>query len=276
MRKKIDKRNIENIFRVILNEKLPLDEGAYVELKNSSLHNLNKFSVCGSFKTKQFLDIYRIKDANKEIMKYSCHTIFSTSNFFLMSVVQSYEKTDEQGNESSFRLNQVKAAKKKWVFLHSKVFKEDIQSEIWKPRIWNNFCLKVNMAERIANLTLNSALIHVFKFDEEEKIDEENIKLMNFFFQTSETSNSSCPFYGSLTNFNVWNSIIDDVDSNNLNGNVVSLDTASLVSDFRIANAPDYLISNKPYYETLRYNMELFCFLYDHITFVCALYNYYF
>ena len=77
------------------------------------------------------------------------------------------------------------------------------------------------------------------------EIKEENIRLMNTFGEV----NMSCPFYGSVSQLNVWDKIIDFEKEENKNGNIVSWEDARLVTNFQIKDVPDYFLSSEPVYK---------------------------
>ena len=73
--------------RVLKNDNLPVDLNSHAEILNSSLDNLDKFTICGSFKTYQFFNNYTFDFLNEHDQKQSCPSIISTSYFSLGSMV---------------------------------------------------------------------------------------------------------------------------------------------------------------------------------------------
>ena len=56
-----------------------------------------------------------------------------------------------------------------------------IQLPIWKPLVWNNFCIRVNSIGLTSDLSINSKIVKTFKFEKRPIIKKENIILMNKF-----------------------------------------------------------------------------------------------
>ena len=58
---------------------------------------------------------------------------------------------------------------------------QGIQLSIWKPLVWNNFCIRVNSIGLTSDLSINSKLVKTLKLEKRPNIKKENIILMNKF-----------------------------------------------------------------------------------------------
>ena len=114
------------------------------------------------------------------------------------------------------------------------------------PGIWNNFCLRIDMMEMTGDFSLNNKLLENFNISDGDKtkIKDENIVLMNNYGMDVD-----CPFYGFVSQFNVWDEIINLEDTDKINGNIVSWEDAMLITNFDIIDVPDYLFSYEPFYK---------------------------
>ena len=77
--------NMKKCIRVVTNEKLPLDPKAIIEIENSSLHQFEKFTICGSLKTVQFSNFRTVQLKNK--LDHNCQAIIQTSFFGIGSTI---------------------------------------------------------------------------------------------------------------------------------------------------------------------------------------------
>ena len=59
----------------------------------------------------------------------------------------------------------------------------------------------------------------------------------------------SCPFYGSVSQINIWDKIIDIENEESGSGNIVSWEDARLKTNFEIKDVPDYFLSSEPVYK---------------------------
>ena len=76
---------MKKCIRVVTNEKLPLDPKAIIEIENSSLHQFEKFTICGSLKTVQFSNFRTVQLKNK--LDHNCQSIIQTSFFGIGSTI---------------------------------------------------------------------------------------------------------------------------------------------------------------------------------------------
>ena len=162
-----------------------MDKEGYVEILNSSLHKLDKFSFCGYFNTNQFND-HNIA-ASKANYKYSGHTIFSTPNMQLSSVVQfchsiisqSSSSSESDSDKCTQNKDRLKGASGKRFYVYSRIFDEEFEFDVWEPGKWNKFCVKADLKKETASLTINSMLIKNYTIKEKYETEEENIIMMN-------------------------------------------------------------------------------------------------
>ena len=156
-----------------------------MEILNSSLHKLDKFSFCGYFNTYQFNDL--IIAASKVNYKYSGHTIFSTPNMQLSSVVQfchsiisqSSSSSESDSDKCTQNKNRLKGSSGKRFYVYSRIFDEEFEFDVWEPGKWNKFCVKADLKKETASLTINSMLIKNYTIKEKYETEEENIIMMN-------------------------------------------------------------------------------------------------
>ena len=106
---------------------MPVDLNSHAEILDSSLDNLDKFTICGSFKTYQFFNNYNFDLLNKNDQEQSCQSIISTSYFSLGSMVNTC------GGKQYQKSNKLDMRSIKSQALYNQILKRDWQ--VWKENI---------------------------------------------------------------------------------------------------------------------------------------------
>ena len=183
-------------------------KGNYLEIQNSSIIDIENFTICAKFKTLR-LASYQIYIGNTRSYFSSVLSFANNFPWTFGAVVQ--EDISYQPEEFFKKVSQNKYLAGG---VYDSQYKEFSYFPMWDMGVWNKFCMqkvKTNMS-----LYINEKEVHKIQNFNKERISG-NIRLMNLYINEK----TSYPMQGSVTDLQIWDRIIMPSE-NESHGNILS------------------------------------------------------
>ena len=223
----------------IIHSQLPLKQnGSATVTIPSSLDKMEHFTVCARFKTYYFLDIYTDivygQSSSIQVVLY-----FGEWNPFIF-FSQVTEKL--QGGRKDI--------------LGCYYYKGNTSCfSVWKPNIWNKFCLMMDKQKKTLQVSLNERQ-NISITDHQLPDVNNKILLMNNKVENLWNPGIWGPVHGAITDFNVWDRIIEESkdfpnDIDHEPGNILSWETAEVDTNL-LTDTSDVVFLDNPKFEVFR------------------------
>ena len=218
---------------------------------DSRLDSFDTFTLCSRFKTVQFLDKFDFEHGScsvrgQNLLYLGVVNPFAVSSAIIYNKATSYgaAAVDSCAPDDMDNFLGVTGEKK---LAGGILFEKEIYSfEIWKPNVWNKFCLFVDDSNKHILFTINEAILFEKTYTEKPDIDA-NIRLMSM----------GMPMHGAITDLQVWDKLIDEelyfpmTNITHPPGNVVSWGTAEIATNFTTKDS-DIVFPDHPAFMAFR------------------------
>ena len=129
---------------------------------------------------------------------------------------------------------------------------KEICFSIWRPNIWNKFCLMFDKQNKELLLSINHRQSYLnISYNNQPDVNG-NILMMN-----GQNVWTLWPMYGAVTDFHVWDRLIDEVHefplskTNHSPGNILSWTTAEIQTNLLLEDSEVLFLKN-PQFEVFR------------------------